>query len=243
MRIVFFGSSHGVPEPNRRCSSTLIEVGDARYFIDMGTQSIEQLITRRIPVESVKAIFVTHMHGDHTNGLVSFADLCSWYFKNANPAFYLPGDTEKTAKGIAGWLDCNGVQMRDFHFGHVDENFIYADENMKVTAFKTQHIDASYSYLVEAEGKRVFFSGDLHTPPVEDVALASLEGDIDLAIMELAHFEADEKYIPVFQDKTNVKQICINHFSEFRHESGYKFKRLLPGIPVVFAYDGTEFNL
>jgi len=26
MRIIFFGSSHGVPEANRRCSSTLIEV-------------------------------------------------------------------------------------------------------------------------------------------------------------------------------------------------------------------------
>ena len=47
MRIVFFGSSHGVPEPGRRCSSAMIEVGERRYFIDMGTQSIEQLITRR----------------------------------------------------------------------------------------------------------------------------------------------------------------------------------------------------
>ena len=75
MKIVFFGSSHGVPEPNRKCSSVMIEVSDNRYFIDMGTQSIEQLISRNIPIESVKAIFITHMHGDHSDGLISFIDL------------------------------------------------------------------------------------------------------------------------------------------------------------------------
>ena len=101
MRIIFFGSSHGVPEPNRRASSTLIEVGENRYFIDMGTQSIEQLITRRMPVESVKAIFLTHMHGDHSDGLISFLDLCSWYFKNADPAVYLPEPFEDTVAALA----------------------------------------------------------------------------------------------------------------------------------------------
>ena len=70
MRIVFLGSSHGVPEPNRKCSSTLIEVGDKRYFIDMGMQSVCELITRNIPIESVKSIFITHMHGDHTGGML-----------------------------------------------------------------------------------------------------------------------------------------------------------------------------
>ena len=96
---------------------------------------------------------------------------------------------------------------------------------------------------MEAEGKRVFFSGDLQAPPIEDVAIASLESALDLAILELAHFMADEKYLPVLQGKTNIKQICINHYSEKRHESGYKLRRLLPEIPVVFAYDGMEFNL
>ena len=90
MRIVFFGSSHGVPEPGRRCSSAMIEVGERRYFIDMGTQSIEQLITRRMAPNSVKGIFFTHMHGDHTNGLISFVDLCTWYFKDVDPAIFLP---------------------------------------------------------------------------------------------------------------------------------------------------------
>jgi len=241
MRIVFFGSSHGVPDPNRKCSSTLIEVGSTRYFMDMGTQSIEQLVTRGIPVESVKAIFVTHMHGDHTNGLVSFADLCSWYYLNANPEFYLPGDTEKARQGMAAWLACNGQTLRPFQFGHVDDGFVYQDENIKLSAFRTQHIDESFCYLLEAEGKRIFFSGDVKAPPTQDLPLQEFDKGLDLAIMECAHFWADEKYLPVFKGRDNIKKICINHFSEFRQASMYRFREQLPEIPVEFAYDGMEY--
>ena len=85
MRITFIGASHGVPEPNRKCSCTMIEISGRYYFIDMGTPSIDHLVTAGIPVDAVKGIFITHMHGDHTNGLVSFIDLISWYFKTADP--------------------------------------------------------------------------------------------------------------------------------------------------------------
>jgi len=34
MKILFLGTSHGVPEANRRCSCTMIEIGDKRYFVD-----------------------------------------------------------------------------------------------------------------------------------------------------------------------------------------------------------------
>ena len=196
MRIVFFGSSHGVPEANRRCSSTMIEVGDRRYFIDMGTQSIEQLITRRMAPNSVKGIFFTHMHGDHTNGLVSFVDLCTWYFKDVDPAIYLPEPMDETVAALGSWLKCNGVTMKPFRFAPVHEGLLYEDEAIKVTAFRTMHNQMSHAYLVEAEGKRVLFTGDLcHKGPQEDFPVSVFEKPLDLAICEVAHFPAT-KYLP-----------------------------------------------
>ena len=91
MQITFLGASHGVPEANRRCSCTLIETNGRYYFIDMGVNAIDALRTRGIEVEDVKGIFITHMHGDHTNGLISFVDLISWYFKvTAIPTQHCP---------------------------------------------------------------------------------------------------------------------------------------------------------
>ena len=46
MKLIFVGTSHGVPEKDRRCSSYLLEVDGSYYIIDMGTQTIEDLRRR-----------------------------------------------------------------------------------------------------------------------------------------------------------------------------------------------------
>ncbi|MBR5679652.1 MAG: MBL fold metallo-hydrolase, partial [Clostridia bacterium] len=80
MRLTFIGTSHGVPEPHRRCSSYLLEVNGAYYIIDMGTQTVEDLRRLGISIDDVRLVICTHPHGDHTNGLISFVDLVNWYF-------------------------------------------------------------------------------------------------------------------------------------------------------------------
>lgn len=242
MRIVFFGSSHGVPEANRRCSSALIEVGENRYFIDMGTQSIEQLLTRRMAPDSVKAIFFTHMHGDHTNGLVSFVDLCSWYFNHTDPAIFLPEPVEDTVAALTAWLKCNGTNMRPFRFAPVKEGLLYEDGAIRVTAFRTKHNQMSHAYLVEAEGKRVLFSGDLcHKGPQEDFPVSVFDEPLDLAICEVAHFPAT-KYLPLFENQPNLKKLCFNHYSHTFQATIYDVIKALD-IPVFMASDGTEIVL
>lgn len=243
MKITFFGASHGVPEPNRKCSSSLIEVGQNRYFIDMGTQSIEQLITKGIPVDSVKAVFVTHMHGDHTDGLISFVDLCNWYFKTADPAFYLPGDVEATKNAIDAWLKCNGKEMRDFRFFQVTEGQLFDDGILRITAYKTMHTADSYAFVVEAEGKRVLFSGDLCTKgPENDFPVCVLDKPLDLAICEAAHFEAT-RYLSFFAGNPNAKRLCFNHYSDRFLASVLAVKTQLPELQVFRARDGMEINL
>lgn len=243
MRIVFIGSSHGVPEPNRRTSSILLEVGENRYFIDMGTHSMEQLITRHIPTESVKGIFITHMHGDHTNGLPAFLDLCSWYFKNADPVVFLPEPFEDTVATLRSWIQCNGVTMRPFRFRPVKEGLMYQDEHIRVSAYRTRHADDSYAYLVEAQGKRVFFSGDLCTKgPQEDFPMSIFEQPVDLAVCESAHFPATA-YLPIFEGVHNLKHLCFTHYIPAHISSILAMADALPGVTVSRAEDGTEIFL
>jgi len=242
MKIIFFGSSHGLPEPNRKCSSAMIEIGENRYFIDMGSQSIEGLATRNIPIESVKAIFVTHMHGDHTNGLISFVDLCSWRFKNASPIIYLPGNAENAKNTISAWLSCNGTPMRDFDFRQVNEGTLFDDGLIRVTAYRTRHIEFSYSFLIEAEGKRILFSGDLSHTPSQDFPISVLDEPLDLAICEGAHFKATD-YVPFLKGNKNLKKLCFNHYSSRFLPSVLEAKEIFSeDIEVVIASDGTEIG-
>ena len=240
MRITFFGSGHGIPEPHKKCSSAMVEVGEHRYIIDMGTQVIEGLTDRRLPVKSVKAIFITHMHGDHTNGLLSFLDLCSWKYTEADPAVYLPEDTDRYARVISEWISCNHVTMRPFRFFHVEAGCIYDDGMLRVTAYRTKHLEYSYAYLLEAEGKRVLFSGDLSKQgPLEDFPTEVLDEGLDLAVCECAHFDAT-KYLPIFEGRTNIGRICFNHFSNNKPNSATTVGTDMPHIPVVAASDGMD---
>ena len=125
MQITFLGASHGVPEANRRCSCTLIETNGRYYFIDMGVNAIDALRTRGIEVEDVKGIFITHMHGDHTNGLISFVDLISWYFKTADPEICLPN--LEGVEAIRAWLKANHCEMRDLRFKKITDGTIFDD--------------------------------------------------------------------------------------------------------------------
>lgn len=243
MKIVFFGTSHGVPEPNRKFSCTMIEIGKNRYFIDMGTNAIEEMNTRNIAPESVKAVFITHMHGDHTNGLLSFADLCSWYYRNAKPIFILPEPVEENKANLSAWLKCNGTTLKDFEFRPIELGLFYEDDNLRVTAFKTGHTDMSYSFLVEAEGKRVLFSGDLSLKgPQEDFPVSVFEKPLHLAICECAHFKAD-KYLPIFENQKNLKALCFNHYIGTYIPSLLEVKNALKDIPVYIANDGMEIIL
>lgn len=243
MRITFLGSSHGVPEPGRRCSCTLLEVGERKYLIDIGTNPIEKLVTKGIHVNSINAIFITHMHGDHCNGLVPYIDLCSWYYKNAEPHICTPLEPEKLNAGLCGWLGAIGRNVRQFGMSQITDGFVFDDGTIKLRAIKTKHTQASYAFLVEAEGKRVLFSGDLCCDgPEKDFPLWVLDEPLDLAICEAAHFPAT-RYVPLLEErKENLGAVCITHYVPRHISSALEMAKALD-VKFTLAYDDREIVL
>jgi ribonuclease BN (tRNA processing enzyme) len=238
MRITFIGSSHGVPEPNRKCSCTMIETSGCYYFVDMGTSPIDHLVTAGIPVDAVKGIFITHMHGDHTNGLISFVDLISWYFKTAEPTICLP-DIEG-AKAIENWTKVTQSAKRNIDYREVQPGLFFDDGFLKVTAIPTRHTECSYSFFLEAEEKSILFTGDLKHPD-QDFPAAAKERSTDLIVCESAHFKATAYLLHLQACKT--KLVYVNHYSVQRIPSILQLAEELGEIPVKLAYDGSEIIL
>ena len=240
MKITVLGSSHGLPEPNRSCTCFMIEVKGSVYFVDMGKDVMTDLATRRISPDNVKGVFVTHMHEDHTSGLVHFTGLLSWYYKKSDPLICLPTDTDEFASILRAWININLDPARMLKYKRVCEGIVFEDENIKVTAYPTKHCKDSYAYLLECEGKRVLFSGDLSRTPTDDFPYAVLESPLDLAFLEVAHF-SPEGYLTIFENYDTVKEVCFNHYSNRYMEHIYKVKPIMK-MPVSLAYDGMEFT-
>jgi len=241
MKITFIGTSHGAPEPHQKCSCIMLEIEKQIYFIDMGTNAIEALCKRGISANDVKAVFITHMHGDHTNGLIPFADLLGWRYKLAEPIVCLPDVS--AAKVIEEWLLINlDPRKRNIHYKETRSGVVYDDGILKVTAIATRHCANSYAYLVEAEGKTLLFTGDLLRPQ-KDFPDIARERALDLVVCESAHFPATE-YLPVF-DECDIKQVCVTHYSIRYLESVLQLRQELISreLPMTIATDDCEINL
>lgn len=243
MRITFIGTTHGVPEPGRKYSCTLVEAGDKKYIIDAGTDPMPEIISRGIYPNEISAIFITHRHGDHTGGLTSFVDLCSWFYKDADPLIFLPDMRLKDA--IRAFVEVADNHMREnIRFEQVREGVIYDDGVMRVTAMHTGHIENAFAYKLEAEGKKVLFTGDMkpNDGPTVDYARFTETDVFDAVIAECAHFNAMEYLAPI--RKNPPKRFFFNHYSWAFVESCHHLRTTLENeVPVVLVTDGYEVRL
>ncbi len=212
MKLTFLGTSHGVPESHRYCSTLLLEVGDNAYLIDGGAPVADILIRKKYDFKKIKAIFISHSHSDHTYGMLQFISLCNWRYKDVNMEICL------TEQIMADAIK-NLILSSDKSFDEerlvskiVTEGVFYNDGVLKVIAIKTKHMlpYPSYCLVFEAEGKRIVYTGDLNGKykAIDFPEIAQKEPS-DLIISEAAHFDVE-----VILGKTiecPTKRIAIIH--------------------------------
>ncbi len=240
MKITILGSGHGVPEAHKQCTSILFEVNDRHYFIDAGCDISMELANKRIHPNDVKAIFITHPHTDHINGLYSFLSLLGWCYTESNPEMYVPN--EKCAILVHQYLEAFGWKLRpEQKLALVREGVIFDDGSFRVTAFATQHCPDSHAFLIEAEGNRVLCSGDLCHPAIDFPPV----DDLDVAILEGAHFNVTE-YAGILKNRS-VKSVYINHYGNYIGRiNGANFITLrdeIAPVPAELTTDGMEISL
>lgn len=70
MELIFLGTSSGTPTKQRNVTglAVLAEVG-SWYLVDCGEGTQHQLLRTPLSLHGLRAIFITHVHGDHCYGL------------------------------------------------------------------------------------------------------------------------------------------------------------------------------
>ncbi len=240
MKVCFIGTSHGVPEMTRQWTSAFIDVGGRIYAIDAGAYLSDGIINTSRRLEDVKAVFITHRHGDHMNGLLPFVDIISWYFKESNPTIFFPD--EGIAEALLSLRDSLYMSKgRELRTEVIKEGVFFDDGVLRATAIRTKHLSDghSFSFLIEAEGKRVLFTGDMHSS-VSDYPAVAYDEELDLTVCESAHFKLTER--AEILKKTKTKSFVVSHYAPINYGEMDGFKAMMP-FPVTLAEDGTEIEL
>lgn len=194
MKIKFLGTSYGAPSIGRRQQSILIETDDKNaYLIDAGAPVTDVLVNECYDISKIKSVFITHLHGDHMNGLHDLINLAE--FLNARFTVFLSEQRGIDAFETYTLMQLGGKKGERVSFELFGEGAFYDDGSVKVSALPNDHMKASgrpsYGFLVEADGARVYITGDLH-PTLEDFPDFLCREHTDMIVTECAHFSAAE---------------------------------------------------
>lgn len=217
MKLTFIGTSDGIPRADRYCTCMMLETGGSTYLIDAGAPVCDIFPRMGRSIEEIRAIFNTHIHADHAEGIYRIADLINGFYKTHEMDIYIP-DAVYSEHIIALIEMASGHPGTKFdrarvRFHEIDPAVAYEDENIKLTYFPTGHIDKpfhSYAMLVEAEGKKILFSGDLSKNlRDDDIPQIVFEEEIELFVCEFAHIRPE--YLMPYLPKIRAKRVCFNH--------------------------------
>jgi len=246
MKIRFLGTSHGVPGADRHCQSIVIEAGGSVYLIDAGAPVTDLMLHYGYDLNSLRAVFITHCHGDHLNGLIHLADLAGWYFKEMDFDMFIPEKSVGDAmlnyiEAISPDYVANSERLR---IRTQAVGLVYEDENIKVTAYPTDHMiyfsRPAYGYLVEADGKRVYISGDLNHNLIDYPQLTNTE-ELDAFIVECAHFPAEQLVENLMS--TKAKKVLITHVFPLEKYEVFESFRSKAHFELMLPCDGDSFEI
>lgn len=234
MKITFVGTSHGVPANDRYCSCYMVESSGKVYLIDAGAPAAEMILRYGHSMGDFRALFTTHVHADHTSGMIHLISLMNWYYKEYSADFYITEQNHIDA--TARWLETSGsgvLEADRVRLNLSKAGVIYEDENIKAEYIPTKHMPNSYAVLITEGDKKVLFGGDFsHNLRGNDIPDIVKE-DIDGFVCEMAHFELAD-LTPVLED-CKAKRVIFSHVYPLRKyddieaiKNSYPFEILTP---------------
>jgi len=160
MRLTVLGSSASYAGPGQACSSYLVEAAGRSVLLDCGHGSLANL-ARVMDPASLDAVFVTHGHPDHFADLYALQALLRFA-----PSGPLPPLPVYAPPGLLERMICvlSGHGREQFFDAFAATDLVDGDTTsigeLHVTPQAVSHEGEAFALVVEAEGRRLCYTGD-----------------------------------------------------------------------------------
>ncbi len=189
MQVVILGSGSPIPAPDRAGPSTLVRTSVGDLLFDAGRGVLLRATGARSGALAFRAVFLTHLHSDHTtdlNDLITTRWAMSFV---PNPlVVFGPVGTRGLVAATESMLELD-IGYRLAHHGDLDwrpgtlvtevtEGIVFREGDVRVLAAPTDHapVQPTVGYRIEDGGRSVVIAGD--TVPCEGLDLLAAGADI-----------------------------------------------------------------
>jgi len=189
--VVLLGTGTPRPDPQAAGPATAIVVGTRVFLVDAGAGVMRQLAAAGLPINGVTALFVTHLHSDHTLGYPDLI-LTSWVMGRRGPlrAYGPHGLDRMTRALLSAWSEDIDIRTRGLerespagyqvqvHEVSPAGGVIYDSAGVRVIAIPVLHGSwpEALAYRFDTPDRSITISGD--TRPSDALVQAAAGTDV-----------------------------------------------------------------
>ena len=193
-KIVLLGTGTPYPDPAASGPATAVVLDKRVFLFDAGAGVMRRINAAGLPINGVEALFITHLHTDHTLGLPDLI-FTSWVMGRRTPlqAYGPHGLKLMTSHLIAAYSEDIHIRTygleRETPNGYrvavheIQPGIIYDRDGVRVRAIPVLHGSwkEAYAYRIDTPDRSILISGD--TRPSE--ALVNAAKGVDVLIHEV----------------------------------------------------------
>ncbi len=203
--VVLLGTGMPYPDPKAWGPATAVVIGKRVLLFDAGPGVMRQLNAAKLPINGPEALFITHLHSDHTLG---YADLIltSWVMRRAKPfPVYGPKGLQRMTRHLLAAYS-EDIKIRTEGLEHevpggyrvdvkeIREGIVYQHDGVRVTAISVPHGDwkEAFAYRIDTPDRSIVISGD--TRPSEAIIKSSTGVDVLVhEVYSAAHLAPEDR--------------------------------------------------
>jgi ribonuclease BN (tRNA processing enzyme) len=222
MKLTVVGCGDAFGSGGRLQTCYHVETQGTRFLIDCGATAMIGLNRLSIDPNTIPAIFISHLHGDHYAGLVWWLVHAQHVGKRTLPLTVVgpPGIEARFATAAEALFPGSmGIQRRyDLKFVELAKETPANVGQVRVTPFEVSHPSGAPSYALrfEADGQVLSFSGDSEWVD----SLVTAGAGADLYIIECYQFDGSPRFhlcwktIAAQLDRIGARRVMLTHMAE-----------------------------
>ena len=228
-QVILLGTGTPYPDPLASGPATAVVVGKRVFLFDAGAGLMRQVNAAKLPISGPEAVFITHLHSDHTLGYPDLI-LTSWIMRRTSPleVYGPPGLQRMTQHLLAAFSEDIRIRTegleREVRGGYrvkvheIREGVVYQQGGVRITAIRVPHGSwkEAYAYRIDTPDRSIVISGD--TSPSKALVAASRGVDVLVHEVYLAtHLKPEDrpggKFWPQYMREFHTSEVELGNIA------------------------------